>query len=123
METIQRWVDGKIDFQSQRLADRIMQEGLVAGASVAFLLGYLTQNMQLCMVTFGFATLLVALVTVPPWPKLFNRYHVEWLPNTSSTAAATEDQAESSSNTTAATTGKGGKKTITVKTSITTQVG
>ncbi|SPO23340.1 related to SPC1 - signal peptidase 10.8 kDa subunit [Ustilago trichophora] len=73
METIQRWIDGKIDFQSQRLADRIMQEGLVAGATVAFLLGYFTQNMQLCMVIFGFATLLVALVSFSPTIQPFIR--------------------------------------------------
>ena len=52
------------DFVGQRLSDRLMQEGLVAAATVAFLLGYFTQNMQLCMVTFGVCTLLVALVSV-----------------------------------------------------------
>lgn len=40
-----------------------MQEGLVLGAVVAFLLGYFTQNMQLCMLTFAFSTLVVALVS------------------------------------------------------------
>lgn len=51
------------DFQGQRLADRLMQEGLVLAASIAFLLGYFTQNMQLCMLTFAASTLLVALVS------------------------------------------------------------
>lgn len=91
------------DFQAQRLADRIMQESLILAAVVAFLLGYFTQNMQLCMLTFGVSTLVVALVsvpsplppidegvkadiglrdeqvTVPAWP-FYKRYHVEWLP-------------------------------------------
>ncbi|EST07778.1 Microsomal signal peptidase 12kDa subunit [Kalmanozyma brasiliensis GHG001] len=82
MEAIQKFVDGRIDFQAQRLADRIMQEGLVAAAAIAFLLGYFTQNMQLCMITFGLCTLAVALVTVPAWP-FYKRYHVEWLPASS----------------------------------------
>ncbi len=41
-----------------------MQESLVAGALISFLLGYFTQSMQLCMLTFGASTLLVALVSV-----------------------------------------------------------
>ncbi|KAJ9478094.1 Signal peptidase complex subunit SPC1 [Pseudozyma hubeiensis] len=89
MESIQKIIDGRIDFQGQRLTDRIMQEGLVLGAVVAFLLGYFTQNMQLCMLTFAFSTLVVALVTVPPWP-MYKKHHVEWLPastNTDSTPA------------------------------------
>ncbi|SPO44275.1 related to SPC1 - signal peptidase 10.8 kDa subunit [Moesziomyces antarcticus] len=67
MESIQRFVDGKI-------------EGLVAGASVAFLAGYFTQNMQLCMLIFAAATALVAIVTVPGW-GWYNKHKTEWLPN------------------------------------------
>ncbi|CDS82266.1 related to SPC1-signal peptidase 10.8 kDa subunit [Sporisorium scitamineum] len=84
MEAIQKVIDGRIDFHAQRLADRIMQEGLVFSATLSFLLGYLTQNMQLCMITFGACTLLVALVTVPAWP-FYKKYHVEWLPPSSFT--------------------------------------
>ena len=95
-----------------------MQEGLVAGAAIAFLLGWWTQNMQLCMLTFGASTLLVALVstnlpkekkeglyrsrrctdtlcirfrkiTVPAWP-IYTKHAVEWLPNTSTSSEGSE---------------------------------
>ncbi|KIS70666.1 uncharacterized protein UMAG_12166 [Mycosarcoma maydis] len=86
MEAVRKLIDGHIDFQGQRLADRIMQEGLVLGATVAFLLGYLTQNMQLCMLTFAASTLVVALVTVPAWP-MYKKHHVKWLPSSSSSTS------------------------------------
>ncbi|CBQ72051.1 related to SPC1-signal peptidase 10.8 kDa subunit [Sporisorium reilianum SRZ2] len=83
MDAIQKFIDGRIDFHGQRLSDRIMQEGLVLAATLAFLLGYVAQNMQLCMLTFGAGTLVVALATVPAWP-LYKKHHVEWLPPSSS---------------------------------------
>ncbi|KAJ1029474.1 hypothetical protein NDA13_002721 [Ustilago tritici] len=79
METIQHWLDGKIDFAGQRLADRLMQESLVAAAVISFILGYFLQNLQLCMLTSLASTLVIALVTVPAWP-LYTKHHVEWLP-------------------------------------------
>ncbi|TKY87233.1 hypothetical protein EX895_003910 [Sporisorium graminicola] len=87
MDAIQKFIDGRIDFHGQRLSDRIMQEGLVFSATVAFLLGYFTQNMQLCMLTFGACTVVVALVTVPAWP-IYKKYHVEWLPPSSSDSSS-----------------------------------
>ncbi|SNX83038.1 related to SPC1 - signal peptidase 10.8 kDa subunit [Melanopsichium pennsylvanicum] len=117
MDTIQRWIDGKIDFQGQRLADRLMQEGLVAGAAVGFLLGYLTQNMQLCMLTFGASIFIVALLTIPAWP-FYNKYKVEWLPNTTSSPT----QGVTSNTTHADKPVAAAKKSKNVKTSITTKV-
>lgn len=94
-----------------------MQEGLVAGAFIAFVLGWWTQNMQLCMLTFLASVLLVAIVTVPAW-GFYKKHEVEWLPATAKTESTTEQTTEGSTEAG----NKGGRKTITVKTSITTTV-
>ncbi|PWY98435.1 microsomal signal peptidase 12 kDa subunit, partial [Testicularia cyperi] len=70
----------KQDFQGQRLADRIMQELLVLGAAIAFLVGYFRQDLYLCMLLYGAVFVATALISVPPWP-MYNKHHVEWLPN------------------------------------------
>ena len=127
-----------------------MQEGLVFAAVVAFVLGYFGQNLQLCMLTFAVSTLLVALVslatsyisrpaiftvtaysalqpqiTVPPW-GFYNKHKVEWLPASTGAQTAQQDASASVSQNAShiadSASGDKGKKTITVKTSITTQV-
>ncbi|SPO39762.1 uncharacterized protein PSFLO_05243 [Pseudozyma flocculosa] len=68
MEAVQRIIDGKIDFEGQRLAERIYSEMLI-----------IISNMLVTLSMFGLALVFSVLIVVPPWPFL-NRYHMHWLP-------------------------------------------
>ncbi|KAL9932291.1 hypothetical protein V8E36_008770 [Tilletia maclaganii] len=89
MEGIQKIIDGKIDFQGQRLADRIGQETIALFAAMGFLAGYSTESLQLTMLIYGAGVVLALIASVPPWP-IYNKHPTTWLPNRPkpSTAAA-----------------------------------
>ncbi|KAI0643343.1 microsomal signal peptidase subunit [Trametes meyenii] len=78
-ELIQKLTEGKIDFEGQKLVERISRDTLIAGTTISFLVGLGLQSLQ---VTFGlFALFVVALsiAVIPPWPS-YNRHPVKWLP-------------------------------------------
>ncbi|KAN0060611.1 hypothetical protein ACQY0O_007269 [Thecaphora frezii] len=93
METIQSLVDGKIDFEGQRLADRIYQEILIMVSVAGFVFGYFLQSMPVCMGAFSAALVVSLLAVVPPWPML-NRYHVQWLPKRTDDGQGNEQEPE-----------------------------
>ncbi|KAF8516872.1 microsomal signal peptidase subunit [Gautieria morchelliformis] len=76
---IQRVLEGKIDFEGQRLADQITRYVLIAATVVSFFAGVIAQSLRISFGVFSFAVLVLALTVVPPWP-LFNRHPVKWLP-------------------------------------------
>ncbi|KAI0773155.1 microsomal signal peptidase subunit [Trametes elegans] len=76
---LQKLVEGKIDFEGQKLVERIARDTLIAATVISFLAGFALQSIR---VTFGlFALFVVALsiAVVPPWPA-YNRHPVKWLP-------------------------------------------
>ncbi|EPQ30298.1 uncharacterized protein PFL1_02414 [Pseudozyma flocculosa PF-1] len=79
MEAVQRIIDGKIDFEGQRLAERIYSEMLIIISVVGLVMGFMMQNMLVTLSMFGLALVFSVLIVVPPWPFL-NRYHMHWLP-------------------------------------------
>ncbi|KAG8708656.1 hypothetical protein FRC08_018781 [Ceratobasidium sp. 394] len=94
---IQSIIDGKIDFEGQKLVERTSQYVLVGAAVrtwsrieseacptdfrcaqvLSFGLGYATQSLQMCFGTFGISVLAVMLTFVPPWPFL-NQHPPKW---------------------------------------------
>ncbi|KAG9074589.1 hypothetical protein FRC06_010595 [Ceratobasidium sp. 370] len=74
---IQAIIDGKIDFEGQKLVEKTSQYVLVAAAVISFGLGYATQSLQMCFGTFGISVLAVMLTFIPPWPFL-NQHPPKW---------------------------------------------
>ncbi|KAE8227637.1 hypothetical protein CF326_g7461 [Tilletia indica] len=99
MDQLQKIIDGKVDFQGQRLADRIAQETIALAALIGFLAGYFTHSLQLTLLIYGAGVLIALIAGVPPWP-MFNNYPVTWLPNRSaSTTTSTSTPAAVSDST------------------------
>ncbi|KAH9850969.1 microsomal signal peptidase subunit [Lenzites betulinus] len=78
-EFLQKLVEGRIDFEGQKLVERIARDTLIAATAFSFVAGFALQSMR---VTFGLFALFVvglSLAVLPPWP-VFNRHPVAWLP-------------------------------------------
>ncbi|UZJ51791.1 hypothetical protein CBS101457_001111 [Exobasidium rhododendri] len=80
MDELRTTLEGKIPFQGQRLADRINQESLVLSAVVAWLAGYFTDSLYLCMLIFGASVAVTLVACVPAW-SIYKKHPVIWLPN------------------------------------------
>ncbi|KAI9847827.1 MAG: hypothetical protein M1837_001720 [Sclerophora amabilis] len=78
LESAQEIFEGQIDFEGQRLAELLITTLLAITGAVAFLVGYVLQDLHLSLYTGLAGTLLSFLVVVPPWPY-FNRHPVNWL--------------------------------------------
>ncbi|KAI0804687.1 microsomal signal peptidase subunit [Irpex lacteus] len=78
-QRITQAVEGKIDFEGQKQVDQIARISIIALTVVSFLIGFVLQSLQATFLVFGVGTVVVLLVTVPPWPK-FNQHPVQWLP-------------------------------------------
>ena len=67
-----------MDWQGQKLAEEIMQWGVLAAAAIAFLVGYFMSSFQVMLIVYGVLTLVVLLLVVPDW-GFFNKNPLEWL--------------------------------------------
>ncbi|XP_020572405.1 probable signal peptidase complex subunit 1 [Phalaenopsis equestris] len=67
-----------MDWQGQKLAEKLMEIFLVAFGIVAFVVGYSIGSFQTMLLIYAAGVLLTALVTVPNWP-FFNRHPLNWL--------------------------------------------
>ncbi|EME43239.1 hypothetical protein DOTSEDRAFT_63502 [Dothistroma septosporum NZE10] len=71
--------EGEIDFEGQRLAEYITYGLLSVVGAIAFLAGFITQNIyQTLYIGLG-GTALTFLIVVPQWP-FFNKHPQPWLP-------------------------------------------
>ncbi|CAO1635907.1 unnamed protein product [Sympodiomycopsis kandeliae] len=80
MDSLKTIFEGKIDYQGQRLADRINQELLVLGAVVSLILGFIFESMSVLMLSFATFSIIAAALVIPAWP-FYNRYETKWLPD------------------------------------------
>jgi len=71
-------VEGKIDFEGQKLAEQMQKIVGVVATVIAFLIGFVTQSLFLCMSVFGGIIAILLVVVVPPWP-IFKQHPVKWL--------------------------------------------
>ncbi|KAI0117626.1 microsomal signal peptidase 12 kDa subunit-domain-containing protein [Hypoxylon sp. NC0597] len=72
-------VDGQIDFEGQKLAERLATAVLAIVGGVSFLVGFILQDITLALKIGLAGTALTFLLVVPPWP-FFNKHPVKWLP-------------------------------------------
>ena len=77
------------DFAGQRLAEQISTVLLCISGALAFLVGFITQNIyQTLYIGLG-GTALTFLIVVPPWP-FFNQQPQPWLPPKTGRGALTQ---------------------------------
>ncbi|KAI9439141.1 microsomal signal peptidase [Lactarius indigo] len=82
MSSLQKYLEGKIDFEGQKLVERIAQYAVMELAIFAFFLGFLFQSIQMTFTVFGVGVGLILAIIIPPWP-MFNQHPVDWLPSKS----------------------------------------
>jgi len=79
LDQVRDVVDGQIDFQGQQLAETLATVQLSVVGAIAFLVGYILQDIALALKVGLGGTALTFFVVVPPWP-FFKRHPVKWLP-------------------------------------------
>ncbi|KAF9883521.1 hypothetical protein FE257_003396 [Aspergillus nanangensis] len=75
---IQDAFEGQIDFHGQRIAEIISTVLLVISGAVAFLVGFIYQDIHLTLWVGLAGTLITGLTVIPPWP-LYNKNPEKWL--------------------------------------------
>jgi len=79
LDQVRVWVDGRIDFEGQRLAELVANTALSMVGVVAFFAGYLLQDIKLAAwITLG-GTALSFVAVIPAWPW-YNQHPLKWLP-------------------------------------------
>ncbi|KAK8740275.1 hypothetical protein OTU49_003140 [Cherax quadricarinatus] len=68
-----------MDFEGQKLAERLFQIIVVAFGAGGWLYGYYVQDFFITVLTLGAGFVLACLVTLPPWP-IYRRYPLKWAP-------------------------------------------
>ncbi|KAI9697986.1 MAG: hypothetical protein M1836_004339 [Candelina mexicana] len=82
---VQDTFEGQIDFEGQRQAEYLTTGLLATAGAIAFLVGYVLQDIYLSLLIGLGGTALTFLIVVPPWPY-FNRNPLNWLPAGSATS-------------------------------------
>ncbi|RJE18991.1 Microsomal signal peptidase [Aspergillus sclerotialis] len=75
---IQDAFEGQIDFHGQRIAEILTTVLLVISGAVAFIVGFIYEDIYLTLWTGLAGTILTALVVIPPWPA-YNKNPEPWL--------------------------------------------
>jgi len=70
--------EGQIDFAGQKITDGITTWLLATTGLVAFIVGYLEQNIYYTMWAGLFGTFITFLIVVPPWP-FYNKSPEPWI--------------------------------------------
>jgi len=79
LEQVRDALEGQIDFEGQRFAEFLATALLAIVGAIAFITGYLHQDIKQALLIGLGGTAVTFLLVVPPWP-LFNRHPVKWLP-------------------------------------------
>ncbi|KAF2637669.1 microsomal signal peptidase 12 kDa subunit [Massarina eburnea CBS 473.64] len=90
LEQVRDAVEGQIDFEGQRLAELITTVLLGGVGILAFLVGFMSQDIKLALYIGLAGTGLTFLAVVPPWP-FYNKNPEGWLPARSAAAGISID--------------------------------
>ncbi|CAO3676330.1 unnamed protein product [Rhizopus microsporus] len=69
-----------IDFDGQRLVDKLMHILLIVTGIISFVSGYSTQSLQVLLIAFAFGLGVTALAVIPPWP-IYNKHPQPFIQN------------------------------------------
>ncbi|KAI0738156.1 microsomal signal peptidase subunit [Daedaleopsis nitida] len=84
-DLLQKYLEGKIDFEGQKLVEQISRNVLIVATVVSFIAGFAVQSLQVLFGVFAAFVLVLSLVVIPPWPT-YRRHPVTWLPARASKA-------------------------------------
>ncbi|KAF1822884.1 microsomal signal peptidase 12 kDa subunit, partial [Dissoconium aciculare CBS 342.82] len=73
--------EGEIDFKGQAFAEFITHALLSLVGAIAFLAGFIAQDIYTTLYIGLGGTALTFLLVAPPWP-IFNKHPLPWLPST-----------------------------------------
>ncbi|KAH9895932.1 microsomal signal peptidase subunit [Cubamyces lactineus] len=76
---IQKFLEGKIDFEGQKLVEKIARDTLIVATLVSFIAGFALQSLRVTFGLFALFVVLLSIAVIPPWP-MYNRHPVKWLP-------------------------------------------
>lgn len=79
LEQVRDAVEGQIDFKGQHLAEFLATALLAAVGALAFIVGFILQDIKRALIIGLGGTALTFLLVVPPWP-FYNRHPIKWLP-------------------------------------------
>ncbi|KAF1942055.1 SPC12-domain-containing protein [Clathrospora elynae] len=79
LEQVRDALEGQIDFEGQRLTEMLSTVLLGAAGIIAFIVGFMAQDIRLALYIGLAGTALTFLVVVPPWP-FYNKNPEGWLP-------------------------------------------
>ncbi|KAK1691151.1 microsomal signal peptidase 12 kDa subunit [Colletotrichum godetiae] len=78
LDQVRDIAEGQIDFEGQKLADLLATLLLSASGVLAFIIGFILQDIKLAVYVGLGGTVLTFLLVVPPWP-FFKQHPVKWL--------------------------------------------
>ncbi|KAJ2848495.1 hypothetical protein IWW36_003263 [Coemansia brasiliensis] len=84
---------GRIDFNGQRCASQLATVLLVGAGAASLAMGFVTQRLELCFLTYALGVALTYMLVLPPWP-FFRRHPVSWLARKSAPAPVTVPENE-----------------------------
>ncbi|KAH9995285.1 microsomal signal peptidase [Russula vinacea] len=79
MPSLHQYLEGKIDFEGQKLVERIAHYASMELAVFSFFLGFLFQSIQVTFASFGLGVAAILVLVIPPW-SIYNKHPVTWLP-------------------------------------------
>lgn len=79
MDQLRDLFEGQIDFEGQKLAELLINVALSLVGAIAFIVGYVLQDIKLAIYIGLGGTAATFLLAVPPWP-FYNKNPVKWLP-------------------------------------------
>ncbi|KAL7753463.1 hypothetical protein RI367_001238 [Sorochytrium milnesiophthora] len=80
-----------MDFEGQRLAERISQYLLIGSAALGLVAGFVMQQLSITFGTFGVGVFLTSVLCIPSW-GMYRKHPIAWAkPSPSSSAAAATD--------------------------------
>ncbi|TBU27435.1 microsomal signal peptidase subunit [Dichomitus squalens] len=77
-DILQQYLEGKIDFEGQKLVEQISRNILIVATAVSFVAGFATQSLQVLFGVFAAFVVTLSLAVIPPWPA-YRRHPVKWL--------------------------------------------
>ncbi|KAF8497894.1 microsomal signal peptidase [Russula emetica] len=78
MASLRQYLEGQIDFEGQKLVERIAHYATIELAVFSFFIGFLFQSIQVTFATFGLGVAAILVLVIPPW-SMYNKHPVTWL--------------------------------------------
>uniref|UniRef100_A0A023GCX3 Signal peptidase complex subunit 1 n=1 Tax=Amblyomma triste TaxID=251400 RepID=A0A023GCX3_AMBTT len=66
-----------MDFEGQKVAEKIFQVIIVVFAAAGLVWGYIVQQFSLTVISLGVGFIISCLLTLPPWP-LYRKHPLPW---------------------------------------------